>query len=119
MDSMADKYVELKGEELDLCELSRRFRTESVSVTKIAGRYILRAANFVPLIGHTDIRKQAEILLKKINGAMKIMIQDYQPVEIQSIAEVDEMGRTAFSGPSSKRWLSDISTAATPARVSP
>jgi len=86
-------YVDLKGESGDLEEVSKRYRSKAISILKKNNRFIMISEHFSLLSSSAEVHSRAVHLLKKINGSMQVVLDDYKPVSVQSVAHIDDRGR--------------------------
>jgi len=89
---MSEWKVELRGDRFDLEELPRHFPQENVNVVEEEGKFFLRSARFTSLGTCQKVYDEAAVLLERINGTMRISIDNFRPTGIEAVIYVDDQG---------------------------
>lgn len=90
---MTEWCANLKGDEADLYELLALFRLPDLNIVQDERAYWLRSSTFAALTEAEDVLKQAREVIQYVNGAAKVYLPSYQPVEIGGIMRIDDQGR--------------------------
>jgi hypothetical protein len=90
---MAVWYVDLRGIPLFLKQVSKRYRSGRIKVIEQDGRFKLMSDHFSSLTNEEEVRIKAIDILKKVNGSMQVAMDNYKPIDIHSIAHIDDKGR--------------------------
>lgn len=89
---MAEWRIELRGDKFDLEELPRRFTSENLTILEDAGKYFLKSKDFAFLGTEPEVFKRGEVLLERINGTLKVVMNNFHSVDIESVVHIDDMG---------------------------
>jgi hypothetical protein len=90
---MTEWLVRLRGQRSDLEDLSEWLTSSDLNVRKEDDHFYLRCSEFEPLTDADDVRGRATELLDIINGASMLRSGSYLPVELDTVAWIDEEGK--------------------------
>lgn len=90
---MTEWRANLKGQAADLYELLALFRSPDLNIVQDEQGYWLRSSTFTALTEAEDVLRQAREVIQYVNGAAKVYLPSYQPVEVGGIMRIDDQGR--------------------------
>ncbi len=91
---MTEWLVRLQGHAFDLEELSNHFTSADRNVNKDEdGYYYLRSSDFNLMSDSEAVRRRAQDLIERMNGAVKLLAGGgYRPVDFDAVIQIDDSG---------------------------
>lgn len=84
--------MRLEGHQFDLLDLMDQVRLVDISVTKEEDQFYLRSSGFQSCTRAEEVLERANDLVQVLNGAAAIAIDNYHPVGVNAVVEVDDDG---------------------------
>ena len=87
-------WVRLKGHAQDLQDVAAAFQMNRICRMDLDadGQYYLKSDILDPLTDGNEVLDRARELVARVNGAMKVMHSDYQPVRVDGLITLHENG---------------------------